>query len=161
MSRFFTTSFLTLSLIGVVGIGTARAQITGPVNFTTTFPFTVGRTNLPAGSYTIRPVGPEGTDLALLISNESTRHTHHTGAMFLTERTSSTTPAAQSDISFVRYGNRYFLDKIEISGEEDGAQAAMTREEMREAHEHPMKTTHKVALAFGTAVPASTTAPAM
>lgn len=157
MSRFSVTGIFTLGLIGVVGLGTARAQITMPVNFTTTFPFTVGRTNLPAGSYTIRPVGPENTDQALLISGTS----NHKGVMFLTERTSSTTPAKESDISFVRYGDHYFLHNVEISGEEDGAEAVPTRDEAREAHEHPMKSTHKVAAVIGSPAQASTAAPAM
>jgi hypothetical protein len=157
MSRFFVTGIVTLGLIGAVGLGMARAQITGPVTFTTTFPFTVGRTSLPAGSYMLRPVGPENTDQALLITGA----TNHKGAMFLTERTSSTTPAKQSDISFVRYGDHYFLKNIEIAGEDDGAEAVMTRDEAREAHEHPMKATHKVAAFIGAPAQAPTAAPAM
>jgi hypothetical protein len=157
MSRFFRTGIFTLGLIGVVGLGSASAQITGPVNFTTTFPFTVGRSTLPAGSYTVRPVGPENSDLALLITGA----TNHQGVMFLTERTSSTTPAKDSDISFVRYGNHYFLKNIEISGEEEGVEAAMTRDEMREAHEHPVKTTHKVALLMGAPAKDAAATPAM
>lgn len=157
MSRYFRTGLFALGLIGIVGLGTARAQITGPVNFTTSFPFTVGQTNFPAGSYSLRPVGPEDSDLTL----EVVGITNHKAAMFLTERTSSPTPAAQSDISFVRYGDRYFLTNVEIAGEDDGVQAAMTREEAREAREHGKGTTHKVALFMGAPAKSPTATPAM
>lgn len=157
MSRFLATGSLTLALLGLVGLGTAHAQITGPVTFTTTFPFTVGRTNLPAGSYVLRPVGPESTDSALQVYGA----TNHKGAMFLTERTSSTTPSPSSDITFMRYGDRYFLKDVAIEGEEDGVEAAMTRDEARAAREHPMKSTHKVAAVLGAPAHASAAAPAM
>ena len=42
------------ALLVLAGIRSACAQIDLPIEFTTTFPFAVGNTTLPAGTYTVR-----------------------------------------------------------------------------------------------------------
>ena len=66
------TSMRTIVITGVVlaavGIGrTASAQVNEAIKFTTTFPFTAGKTTFPAGAYTVRPL--ENDHGVMLISN--------------------------------------------------------------------------------------------
>src|ERR1700730_8698243 len=42
-------------ILVLAGVQNASAQIADTVEFTTSFPFTVGNATVPAGSYTIRP----------------------------------------------------------------------------------------------------------
>ena len=46
---------IVLAVLTFASVQNASAQITGAVEFTTSFPFTVGNTTVPAGNYTIRP----------------------------------------------------------------------------------------------------------
>ena len=42
-------------ILVLAGVQNASAQITNPIEFTTSFAFTVGNATMPAGAYTIRP----------------------------------------------------------------------------------------------------------
>jgi hypothetical protein len=55
MRSSFRSIGIAAGILVVAGVQNASAQITDPVEFTTSFPFTVGYATVPAGRYTIRP----------------------------------------------------------------------------------------------------------
>ena len=56
------------------GAALAHAQVTDPVEFTTSFPFTVGNTTMPAGSYEIRRDTDNGTVYRIESAEEAHRY---------------------------------------------------------------------------------------
>ena len=55
MTSFVRSIGIAGGILVLAGIQNASAQIINPVEFTTTFSFTVGNATMPAGAYTIRP----------------------------------------------------------------------------------------------------------
>ena len=86
-------------ILVLAGAQNAVAQITNSVEFTTSFPFTVGNTTVPAGSYTIRPDDDDPNILAL------------TGAradvLFQTENKVQESLPSKTEVTFNRYGDGY------------------------------------------------------
>ncbi len=54
MRSFVRSIGIAGGILVLAGVQHASAQIDNAVDFTTSFPFTVGSTTVPAGSYTIR-----------------------------------------------------------------------------------------------------------
>ena len=99
-------------ILVLAGIQNASAQITNSVEFTTSFPFTVGNATVPAGSYTIRPDDDDPNILAL------------TGAgadvLFQTENKTQKSTPSKTEVIFNRYGDRHVLKEIQVEGSEIG-----------------------------------------
>lgn len=110
----------------VSSVGLAHAQVTDPIEFTTSFPFTVGNTTMPAGSYEIR----RDTDNGTVYRIESPRK--HIGALFEVEPTSVTRTPARSEVVFKRYGQGYVLKSVWEEGSNEGVQTVML--EMEKHH---------------------------
>src|SRR5207248_1807133 len=55
MKSFVRSIGMAAGLLLLAGVPQARAQVTGSIQFTTTFPFAVGYATVPAGTYTLRP----------------------------------------------------------------------------------------------------------
>ena len=84
--------------------GSADAQITNAMKFTTTFPFMVGRQSMPAGAYTITP---------LEIDNSLMQLTNgHTTVLLLTERDRPKAAPRQDEVIFAKRGDTYVLREI-------------------------------------------------
>jgi hypothetical protein len=60
-SSFLRMSFFPLAVVSAIALGEsqARAQLPEAMKFKTIFPFVVGNTELPAGTYTIQRLGDE------------------------------------------------------------------------------------------------------
>ena len=97
----------------LAGVQNASAQITDAVEFTTSFPFTVGHSTVPAGSYTITPDDDNPQYLQL--------RGEHTGVYFQTESEEARGPASQTEVVFKRYGDGYLLKDIWVAGSTGGA----------------------------------------
>jgi hypothetical protein len=112
------------SLVCSIGIATAAlvlggatnasAQIAYPVEFTTSFPFTVGNTTVPAGSYTIRADDDNPVIMELTGGK--------TAVLFPTEDTQARETPHKSEVIFKRYGDRYVLKDIFVAGEASGVE---------------------------------------
>jgi hypothetical protein len=98
----------------LAGVQNASAQVVDPVEFTTSFPFTVGYATVPAGTYTIRP---DNDDPAMFELTGA-----HGAVLFQTENTDARQTPSQSEIVFKRYGDRYVLKDIWEAGSMDGAE---------------------------------------
>lgn len=112
----------------VSGAALAHAQVSDPVEFTTSFPFTVGNTSMPAGSYEIR----RDTDNGSVYRIESPKQ--HIGTLFEVEPTTVTKAPAKSEVVFKRYGDGYVLKSVFEEGSNEGIETAMV-----EAERHHVK----------------------
>ena len=112
MKALFRSIGIAGGILVLAGIQNASAQITNSVEFTTSFPFTVGNTTVPAGSYTIRPDDDDPNILVL------------TGAradvLFQTENKVQQTIPSKTEVTFNRYGDGYLLKGIQVEGSEIG-----------------------------------------
>jgi hypothetical protein len=111
----------------VAGATLAHAQVTDPVEFTTSFPFTVGNTSMPAGSYEIR----RDTDSGAVYRIDEPKK--HIGTLFEVEPTTMNKPPQKSEVVFKRYGQGYVLKSIWESGSSDGVQTVTTEAERHHA----------------------------
>ena len=137
---------IALGLLTLASVQNASAQITDTVDFTTSFPFTVGNATMPAGSYTIRPDEDSPQILELQGKNAS--------ALFQVDFASAPKTPAKTEVVFSRYGNTYVLKNIWVEGSDSGAETSAAEGE-RHAAKVGAKTEHRVA-AHRKSGPAST-----
>jgi hypothetical protein len=124
----------TLSFIGLAGRNTALAQITEPLTADIPFDFTVGNTNLPAGTYTLRPLNSMTADLLEFVSEDG-----ETVDMFYAGEAQASEEPAKPELIFHRIGDRYFLHEAFDSGNRFGVAIYKTREERSLEKEMPAK----------------------
>ncbi len=136
MKGFICTALAIGSLVGVVGVGTAHAQVTERLQFKTSFPFTVNGTKLPAGTYMLGPASD--MDLSVLrVSNGKN------SAILLTipEGPKQGEPKDNA-IIFNRDGDHYVLSEVWDADEDSGAEPVGLRsEQRREAHREAERVT--------------------
>jgi hypothetical protein len=102
-------------ILVLAGVQSASAQITDPVEFTTTFPFTVGYATVPAGSYTIRP-DDDNPEILLLTGGRAS-------VLFQTQSAAARETPSKTEVVFKRYGDGYVLKDIWVEGSSTGAQS--------------------------------------
>jgi len=105
----------------------AVAQIMNGLTFTTTFPFYAGNTKLPPGSYKVTPSTYDPTVLQI----ESATRDH--SAFIDCIPTQSESPHANGDVTFKKYGNMDFLDRIWVAGQQQGLMIAPSNVEKKVA----------------------------
>jgi hypothetical protein len=118
---------IAVALLVFAGVQNASAQVTGTVDFTTSFPFTVGNASVPAGSYTITP-DFDSPDILALSGGR-------TSVLFQTKFTDARQTPSKTEVVFKRYGDTYVLKDIWIAGSETGAET-MPLEGERHAAKH-------------------------
>lgn len=133
-------ALLTGACAGALGVLPAWAQLDGPVEFTTTFPFTVERTTLPPGRYEIRPLDED--PLVYRISSRDGRH----GTFFSATPTGAAN-GTNSEVVFKETEGRYVLENVEISGESGIAASSVNPDVQRASitsgsREHRVKAAH-------------------
>jgi len=109
----------------LAGVQPAEAQVTGPVEFTTTFPFSVGNATVPAGSYRITP--DEDNPRFLQLTGQ------HTAMFFEVRDEQATRRPVRTEVVFARYGGGYVLKHVWIQGSESGAEAVTFEPERHHA----------------------------
>jgi len=135
------SALVSLTLAGtlVVGVGirSANAQIDHTIEFTTAFPFSVGNTMLPAGTYTVTPDDLDPMMLAVRGGRS---------AVFIatTDATSKEAPS-KTELVFERYGNGYILKNIWLAGSTQGVQVDVTHAKKHVAREDETPSEHRVA----------------
>jgi hypothetical protein len=128
---------IALGVLIVAGVQNASAQIIDPVEFTTSFPFTVGNTTVPAGSYTIRPDDDNPQICELIGTNES--------VLFLVEPADARVMPPKSEVVFSRYDNRYVLKSIWLEGSTSGAETMSAEGERHAANTASTKSEQRIA----------------
>ncbi len=115
-----------LTLIVAVAFVTAVASANGqsrPVVANIPFEFSVGDKALPAGQYTVRAISENGD--ALAVQNRRSAKT----AIRLSNSIEASRASQQTKLVFHRYGPRYFLAEVWVSGEKTGRQLLKSKEE--------------------------------
>ena len=105
----------------------AMAQVDNGLNFTTSFPFYAGNAKMPAGSYRITPSDVDSNEL--LVQSADGKY----GAFVDFIPTQSEQPHQQSDVTFHKYGNVEYLNRIWIEGQNYGMKVEPTKAELKSA----------------------------
>jgi hypothetical protein len=113
-----------LSLLSVIPLA---AQIADSENFTTSFPFHAGDAEMPAGSYRIIPSEEDQSILQIVSSNG----VH--AAFIDVIPTHSAQPHPHSDVTFNKYGDTEYLNRIWVEGQEYGMKVDPTKAELKAA----------------------------
>jgi hypothetical protein len=114
MKTYFRSALIVAGLI-LASAGAANAQLVGRMKFTTSFPFMVGKTTMPAGAYTVTPM--ENDHQLMEISNG------HTSVLLPTEKDSPKDPPRKDEVIFVKRGDTYELREIWDASSSVGAEA--------------------------------------
>ena len=115
-------------ILVLAGVQNASAEIADTVEFTTSFPFTVGYATVPAGSYTIRPDNDNPGILELTGA--------HTAVLFQAQDAEARETPSKTEVVFKRYGSGYVLKDIWVEGSDAGAET-MAVESERHLAKHP------------------------
>lgn len=143
MHRLFRCRNLIVALafVATVALGatTASAQLVGDLEATIPFAFNVENTRLPAGEYYMRPVGDLGDNVIEIESANKTM-----AVMVVPENAASAQMPKDSELTFDKIGNQYFLRGIVIQDSKEGYTLAQSKQETK-AKEHNAKVeTHKL-----------------
>ena len=113
-----------LSLLSVVPLA---AQIVNGVRFTTSFPFYVGNAKMPAGSYKITQSDMNKSILQIQ-SNDGVH-----SALIEFVPTHSAQPHPHSDVTFHKYGDAEYLNRVWVQGQKYGMKVEPTKAETKAA----------------------------
>lgn len=141
MKSHASAVFALTGALVMLGGGAARASIDESVEFKTSFPFAVGGTTVPAGTYTIHPDSDNANVLEL--------SGRGVGVFFEVRDQTASTPASASELVFERYGDRYALHSIWVQGEKEGVVTAAGEPERHLAKVSGQPTEHRVAAKSG------------
>ena len=130
MKKYISITFAVMMFLVAVTI-TAEAQAQGSQKMRARIPFAfnAGKTELPAGEYTIAVLNPNSDRKVLQIRSADGK----LSALIQTsERDTNTTE--QTKLVFNRYGNRYFFAQAQMAGETTTLAAVRSSAERNEEH---------------------------
>ena len=116
-----------MGLLSLLSVMPLAAQIVNGVDFKTSFPFYAGNAKMPAGSYKITQSDEDGTVLQI----QSSDGVH--SAFVDVIPTQSPQPHRQSDVTFHKYGDTEYLNRIWVAGQEYGMKVDPTKDQMKAA----------------------------
>jgi hypothetical protein len=131
MTSWFRSIGIAGGILVLAGVQNASAQLDDTVEFTTSFPFTVGYATVPAGTYTVRP--DDDNPRILELSGG------HTAVLFQTYIVEAAKRPAKTEVVFKRYGAGYVLKEIFIAGSDAGAEAVSVEGEAHLAKQSSVK----------------------
>lgn len=109
-----------------LAVGSVQAQTGYRIQTNIPFDFTAGESSLRAGSYSFETI----SDNALLVRSIDGKK----GVLLLT-RATEPGGTEQARLIFNRYGDRYFLSQVCVSGRDDGRKLPLSDAERRLARE--------------------------
>jgi hypothetical protein len=127
MKNLICEPLFPLILLGAIVPVTVGVQISNRVTFKTTFPFTVGNTKFPAGSYSIEPMD-DNREMMEITSADG-----KISAMFETTPTELPSTPSKGEVVFKRYGDNYVLSEIYEPGSKTGAISIKSHAERQHA----------------------------
>jgi hypothetical protein len=116
-----------MGLLSLLSVMPLVAQIANGVDFTTSFPFYAGNAKMPAGSY---KVTQSDMDEAIL-QIQSSDGVHSALVEFIP--THSEQPHPHSDVTFHKYGDTEYLNRVWIEGQQYGMKVDPTKAEVKAA----------------------------
>jgi hypothetical protein len=139
LKRLLLTA-LGVGLVAAVGAVPASAMATQQITAHIPFNFVVENTKLPAGTYTIEPLGIEDPSV-LVIRNAK----DNVAIEFLTNATNPQSKVNSAELIFDRYGKKEFLHKVLVP-DDQSAELPLSPAEQR-AQKATMKAAEQHALA--------------
>ncbi|HEX8265619.1 MAG TPA: hypothetical protein VF596_09455 [Pyrinomonadaceae bacterium] len=130
MIKHATKIFLTLSILMVVGLTAAQAQIDSDTIIDTNIPFqfVVGNTTFPAGKYVIKPMD-DSDDMPSVIEIQSANG--KMSVVFETENSTLDNAPKKTEVIFDSIGGKYFLSQIFVEGQNYGVRALESKMEKK------------------------------
>jgi hypothetical protein len=119
---------VTMTILSMLSAMPLVAQIDNGMDFTTSFPFYAGNTKMPAGSYRITQSETEASNLLLIESKDSKESAY---VDFIP--TQSAEPHAHSDVTFHKYGDTEYLNRVWVEGQQYGMKVDPTKAELKAA----------------------------
>jgi hypothetical protein len=116
-------SILKMGLLSLLSVMPLAAQIDNGVDFKTSFPFYAGDSKLPAGDYKV--FQPDMDVHMMQIQNMDTLHSVFVDSM----PTESLQPRNQTAVTFEKYGDTDYLNRVWIEGEDYGIKVDPSRVE--------------------------------
>jgi hypothetical protein len=105
----------------------ALAQIADGMGFKTSFPFYAGNAKMPAGSYRITPMDMDSSELRI----QSADGKYSAFVDFTPMHAEQ--PHAHSDVTFHKYGDVEYLNRIWVAGQRYGMRVEPTKAEVKAA----------------------------
>ena len=116
-----------MGLLSLLSVMPLTAQIVNGVDFTTSFPFYAGNAKMPAGSYKITQSDMDANILQI----QSNDGVHSALVEFIP--TKAAQPHPQSDVTFHKYGDTEYLNRIWVQGQKYGMKVDPTKAETKAA----------------------------
>ena len=116
-----------MGLLSLLSVMPLAAQIDNGVDFKTAFPFYAGNAKLPAGSYKITQPDMDVSILQVQ-SNDGARSAL---VDFIPTRSAQRHP--HSDVTFHKYGDTEYLNRVWVEGQEYGMKVDPTKAETKAA----------------------------
>ena len=116
-----------MGLLSLLSAMPLAAQIDNGVDFKTTFPFYAGNAKMPAGSYKISQSDIDASVLQI----QSNDDTHSAFVDFVPMHAEQ--PHSQSDVTFHKYGDTDYLNRIWVNGQRYGMKVEPTKAETKAA----------------------------
>ena len=118
-----------MGLLSLLSVLPLAAQIVDGVEFTTSFPFYAGNAKMPAGSYKITQSDMDIDASILQIQSKDGVHS----ALVEFIPTHSAQPHPHSDVTFHKYGDTEYLNRVWVEGQEYGMKVDPTKAETKAA----------------------------
>jgi len=123
----FSKLIVSMGLMSLLSVMPLAAQIENGVDFTTSFPFYAGNAKMPAGSYKITQSDIDSSVLQI----QSNDGTYSAFVDFVP--THAEQPHPQSDVTFHKYGDTDYLNRIWMNGQRYGMKLEPTKAETKAA----------------------------
>ncbi len=122
-----------LSLLGLGLLLVSALAYAETVNMKVKIPFNfvVAGANLPSGEYTVQGLGVDGNAISIRKLDKTAT------SLTLAIRCESSKTQEKSKLVFHRYGDRYFLAKIWMAGDNSGHEIPRSRREAEVAMDYP------------------------
>jgi len=116
-----------MGLLSLLSVMPLAAQIDNALEFTTSFPFYAGNAKMPAGSYRISQSDIDSSVLQI----QSVDGPYSAFVDFVP--THAEQPHSQTDVTFHKYGDTDYLNRIWIDGQRFGMKVDPTKAETKAA----------------------------
>jgi hypothetical protein len=145
MKRYFTTTIAIIMFLAALAIA-AKAHASGSQKMRARIPFAfhVGKTELPAGEYTIVVLNPNSDRKVLQIRSADGKRS----ALIHTSELNTRAPD-QTKLVFNRYGDKYFFAQAQLAGESTTLAAVKSTAERKEEHAVASKGSKSTITVFG------------
>jgi hypothetical protein len=114
-----------VALAFVTAVASNAQSRGGKLTADISFDFVVGNKTLAAGEYVVGKATTNSTDAVLVRSSDGSGH----NAIRMTNAISANAPKKRTTLTFLRYGNTYYLSQVWIAGSAEGRELHKSKAE--------------------------------